>query len=482
MSWAIANHIDRGLAADRPAAGAVPGKHYGWFATDTGVLSISDGSTWVEIGPFDDATLTAALAAHLADTSDAHDASAISVADAGNNFTGTDVEAVLAELFAAISGGGVPTSRTLTAGAALTGGGDLTADRTFDVAVDGSTIEVSGDALRVKDGGITAAKLSFDPATQAELDAHVNDTSDAHDAAAISFSPAGTIAATDVQAAIEEVAAESSAPVSSVFGRTGTVIAVTGDYAGVVNAFLTGATQASRYAGATASGAPVTGTFATGDFVIARDGKVWVCTAGGSPGTWSDVSSGAAVGYATPSIALGAAAAAGAATTVIRSDSTIAAFDATNPSTQAFGDAAAVGSAAFAARRDHKHAMPTLSMLNAGGSSASGTPGTSVASVTAGASKKLVAWTCFVAQTNAANTAYTITITYTDTTTTVVNSAAATASAASINAGGIIRTTAGALAALGVVDAKDVKSVAVTTLGTGTGTRAAAISGVEVPV
>lgn len=35
-------------------------------------------------------------------------------------------------------------------------------------------------------------------------------------------------------------------------------------------------------------------------------------------------------------------------------------FDANNPSTQAFGDSAAVGTATVAARRDHKHAMPTL--------------------------------------------------------------------------------------------------------------------------
>lgn len=62
--------------------------------------------------------------------------------------------------------------------------------------------------------------------------------------------------------------------------------------------------------------------------------------------------------FATPAIALGSAAAAGSASTVIRSDGTIAAFDATVPVTQAFGDAAAVGSAAFAARRDHKHGMP----------------------------------------------------------------------------------------------------------------------------
>lgn len=49
---------------------------------------------------------------------------------------------------------------------------------------------------------------------------------------------------------------------------------------------LTGATQASRYVGATASGAPVTGTFLVGDFVIDQSGLVWICTIAGSPGTW----------------------------------------------------------------------------------------------------------------------------------------------------------------------------------------------------
>lgn len=50
---------------------------------------------------------------------------------------------------------------------------------------------------------------------------------------------------------------------------------------------LTGATAASRYAGATASAAPVSGTFALGDFVIDQTGKVWVCTTAGTPGTWT---------------------------------------------------------------------------------------------------------------------------------------------------------------------------------------------------
>jgi Glycine-rich domain len=66
---------------------------------------------------------------------------------------------------------------------------------------------------------------------------------------------------------------------------------------------------------------------------------------------------------------LASAAAAGVAATAIRSDSTIAAFDTTVPSTQAFGDAAAVGTAAFAARRDHKHGMPNVSVTRSARSS-----------------------------------------------------------------------------------------------------------------
>jgi len=49
---------------------------------------------------------------------------------------------------------------------------------------------------------------------------------------------------------------------------------------------ITGATAASRYAGATVSGAPSTGSFLVGDFVIDQTGSVWVCTVAGSPGTW----------------------------------------------------------------------------------------------------------------------------------------------------------------------------------------------------
>jgi hypothetical protein len=52
---------------------------------------------------------------------------------------------------------------------------------------------------------------------------------------------------------------------------------------------LTGATAATRYVGGTTSGAPVSGTFAVGDFVIDQTGAVWVCTVAGTPGTWVQV-------------------------------------------------------------------------------------------------------------------------------------------------------------------------------------------------
>jgi len=61
---------------------------------------------------------------------------------------------------------------------------------------------------------------------------------------------------------------------------------------------LTGATAATRYVGATAAGAPASGTFAVGDFIIDQSGKVYVCTVDGTPGTW------AAIGGVTPPVLL----------------------------------------------------------------------------------------------------------------------------------------------------------------------------------
>ena len=50
---------------------------------------------------------------------------------------------------------------------------------------------------------------------------------------------------------------------------------------------LTGATSATRYVGGTINGAPTSGTFAVGDFIVDQTGTIWVCTTAGTPGTWT---------------------------------------------------------------------------------------------------------------------------------------------------------------------------------------------------
>lgn len=103
--------------------------------------------------------------------------------------------------------------------------------------------------------------------------------------------------------------------VSSVFGRTGAVVATSGDYvaAQVTNAAdtssasvqsftanveapaleasgLTGTNAPAYFAGATNSGAPTTGTWTRGSFIVDLSGAGWICTATGTPGTWVGIS------------------------------------------------------------------------------------------------------------------------------------------------------------------------------------------------
>jgi hypothetical protein len=91
-------------------------------------------------------------AAHIADNADAHDASAISVLDSGANFTGTDVEAVLAELqdnIDGVSGGGV------TAGHVKYTGGDLALNNTS-----WTTVGITDITLACATGDVVEACVS----------------------------------------------------------------------------------------------------------------------------------------------------------------------------------------------------------------------------------------------------------------------------------------------------------------------------------
>lgn len=81
--------------------------------------------------------------------------------------------------------------------------GTLTRGTVYSSTSAGAKINCSGRQHVL----ITAAAEDF-ASFATDLTAHLNDTSDAHDASAISFTPAGNVAATDVQAAIAELDSE----------------------------------------------------------------------------------------------------------------------------------------------------------------------------------------------------------------------------------------------------------------------------------
>lgn len=79
-------------------------------------------------------------------------------------------------------------------------------------------------------------------------------------ASAVSFNPTGSIAATNVQAAIAELDGEKASQVTGSVGR---------------------------YAGMIAAGPPSVGTYLAGDWLQTQTGSgIWSCISGGSPGIW----------------------------------------------------------------------------------------------------------------------------------------------------------------------------------------------------
>lgn len=68
---------------------------------------------------------------------------------------------------------------------------------------------------------------------------------------------------------------------------TGTALSASG---------LTGATAGGRFVGGTTNGAPVSGTYLKGDFVVDQTGSFWINTVAGSPGTWVQMAGNTIVG------------------------------------------------------------------------------------------------------------------------------------------------------------------------------------------
>lgn len=121
-----------GLSAEI-VVGTTPGGELGGTWASPTVDATHSGSTHAAVQAAAEATAAAALATHSADTTSVH-----GIADTSVLVTG---------------------SRTLTAGSGLSGGGDLSADRSFAVNVDDSTVEINVDTLRVKAAGILASHI-----------------------------------------------------------------------------------------------------------------------------------------------------------------------------------------------------------------------------------------------------------------------------------------------------------------------------------
>lgn len=104
---------------------------------------------------------TSSVTAHTTDTIDAHDAASISVLDTATFFAGTDVEAVLAEIYAAITAGGIPATIFDVKGDLIVASAADTAVR-MGAAADGATLvttsgETTGLRWRLNNDGASAA-------------------------------------------------------------------------------------------------------------------------------------------------------------------------------------------------------------------------------------------------------------------------------------------------------------------------------------
>lgn len=225
-----------GSLSNEIVVGTTPGGELGGTWASPTVDASHSGSTHAAVQAAAEATAAAALAAHTGDTSDAHDASAISVDSTTLSGTGTDVQASLEELDNLLddhsarheNGGadeisiagldGTPTELTNHLNDA-TDAHDASAISVVSTTLSGTGTDVQAvfeeidnllddHSARHENGGADEISIAGLDGTPTELTNHLNDATDAHDASAISYAGSATISATDVEAALDELDTE----------------------------------------------------------------------------------------------------------------------------------------------------------------------------------------------------------------------------------------------------------------------------------
>jgi hypothetical protein len=159
---------------------------------------------------------------HLADATDAHDASAISILDTAGQYAATNAEDALAEVLDALQAHEADASDAHDASAISYAGGTGMSATNVEAAVD----ELATEKLNAADltkAAIDALDVDADTldgissagfATATGLSDHLSDATAAHAASAISYAGSTNVAATDVEAAIDELDTEKLAAAS----------------------------------------------------------------------------------------------------------------------------------------------------------------------------------------------------------------------------------------------------------------------------
>ncbi len=145
-------------------------------------------------------TNASAISSHLSDTTDAHDASAISNIPSGN-LLATDVQSALNEIQSELD--------------SISGATTIVQDNLDDHINDTVDAHDASAISNTPSGNLAATEVQAalnelqsdvdSRALSSALTDHINDTTDAHDASAISNIPSGNLAATEVQAALNEL-------------------------------------------------------------------------------------------------------------------------------------------------------------------------------------------------------------------------------------------------------------------------------------